>query len=86
VARNPDLHAGRLHRPHPGKGEVRIFDYVDPAVPMLQRMFERRPRGYRAIGYASSEAPPGFATPESGQVVEYDEKMLRALDDADDFG
>jgi superfamily II DNA or RNA helicase len=79
-------YAGRLHRSHPGKGEVRIFDYVDRAVPMLQRMFERRLRGYRAIGYASSEAPLGFATPESGHVVEYDEEMLRALDDAEDFG
>jgi superfamily II DNA or RNA helicase len=79
-------YAGRLHRPHPGKGEVRIFDYVDRKVPMLQRMFVRRLRGYRAIGYASSEAPLGFATPEGGHVVEYDEEMLRALDDADDFG
>jgi superfamily II DNA or RNA helicase len=78
-------YAGRLHRPHPGKREVRIFDYVDRAVPMLQRMFVRRLRGYRAIGYASSEAPLGFATPEGGHVVEHDEEMVRALDDAGDF-
>ena len=64
---------------------MRIFDYVDRAVPMLQRMFVRRLRGYRAIGYASSEAPLGFATPEGGHGVEYDEEILRALDDADDF-
>lgn len=44
-------YAGRLHRLHPGKTEVRIYDYVDRDVPMLARMFERRLRGYRAIGY-----------------------------------
>ena len=46
-------YTGRLHRLHPGKTEVRIFDYVDRDVPMLWRMFEKRLRGYRAIGYAS---------------------------------
>jgi superfamily II DNA or RNA helicase len=45
-------YTGRLHRLHPGKREVRIFDYVDREVPMLLRMFEKRLRGYRAIGYA----------------------------------
>ena len=44
-------YTGRLHRLHPGKTEVRIFDYVDRGVPMLERMFEKRLRGYRAIGY-----------------------------------
>jgi len=44
-------YAGRLHRLHPDKTEVRIYDYVDSGVPMLVRMFERRLRGYRAIGY-----------------------------------
>ena len=40
-----------VHRLHPDKTEVRIYDYVDRDVPMLARMFERRLRGYRAIGY-----------------------------------
>ena len=43
-------YAGRLHRLHPGKREVRIIDYVDSNVPMLARMFERRCVGYRAMG------------------------------------
>ncbi len=50
-------YTGRLHRQHPNKTEVRIFDYVDRAVPMLARMFEKRLRGYRAIGYTRVEAP-----------------------------
>ncbi len=53
-------YVGRLHRLHPGKKEVRVFDYVDRAVPKLRRMFEKRLRGYRAIGYAESEVPEGF--------------------------
>ncbi len=46
-------YAGRLHRLHPDKTEVRIYDYVDHEVPMLARMFERRLRGYHAIGYST---------------------------------
>jgi superfamily II DNA or RNA helicase len=48
-------YAGRLHRLHPDKTEVRIYDYVDRDVPMLARMFERRLHGYRAIGYSTEE-------------------------------
>ena len=48
-------YAGRLHRLHPGKHEVRIVDYVDSKVPMLARMFERRRVGYRAMGYREDD-------------------------------
>ena len=44
-------YSGRLHRLYAGKTEVRIYDYVDRRVPMLLRMFEKRLRGYRAMGY-----------------------------------
>lgn len=50
-------YAGRLHRAHPGKHEVRIYDYVDSNVPMLARMFEKRLRGFRAIGYVKHAQP-----------------------------
>jgi superfamily II DNA or RNA helicase len=73
-------YTGRLHRLHPGKREVRIFDYVDREVPMLLRMFEKRLRGYRAIGYARGEAPLGYAEPKEDLIVEYDEDVLRTLD------
>jgi superfamily II DNA or RNA helicase len=72
-------YTGRLHRLHPGKREVRIFDYVDREVPMLLRMFEKRLRGYRAIGYARGEAPLGYAEPNDDLVVEYDD-VLRVLE------
>ena len=72
-------YTGRLHRLHPGKREVRIFDYVDREVPMLLRMFEKRLRGYRAIGYARGEAPLGYAEANDDLVVDCDD-LLRVLD------
>lgn len=73
-------YSGRLHRLHPGKTEVRIFDYVDRAVPMLMRMFEKRLRTYRAIGYAHGEAPLGLAETADERTIEYDEEAVRHFD------
>jgi superfamily II DNA or RNA helicase len=44
-------YVGRLHRLHDNKRFVQVYDYVDGYVPMLARMYERRLRGYDAIGY-----------------------------------
>ena len=49
-------YTGRLHRLHPGKEEVRIYDYVDSRVAVLARMFERRLAGYRSIGYKPDDS------------------------------
>jgi superfamily II DNA or RNA helicase len=65
-------YTGRLHRLRPGKTEVRIFDYVDREVLMLLRMFERRLRGYRSIGYARDEAPLGYAVASDPVQIEYE--------------
>jgi superfamily II DNA or RNA helicase len=78
-------YTGRLHRFHRAKKEIRIFDYVDREVPMLLRMFEKRLRGYRGIGYARGEAPLGYAEPADEFVLEYDEEVLRSLTELDDF-
>ena len=48
-------YTGRLHRQRSEKKEVRIYDYVDRNVPMLARMFEKRMKGYRALGYARGD-------------------------------
>ncbi|EEV2527741.1 DEAD/DEAH box helicase family protein [Escherichia coli] len=44
-------YAGRLHREHTGKSDVRIIDFVDTAYPVLLRMWDKRQRGYKAMGY-----------------------------------
>lgn len=56
-------YAGRLHRLHKGKREVRIYDYADLDVPMLSRMFDKRCHGYEAVGYEillPASAVPGW--------------------------
>jgi len=53
-------YSGRLHRLHPDKRDVWIFDYVDRDVPVLARMFERRRAGYRALGYCEGDPPHDF--------------------------
>jgi superfamily II DNA or RNA helicase len=73
-------YTGRLHRLHPSKREVRIFDYVDSQVPILRRMFEKRLRSYRAIGYARGEAPLGHAEPSHERFIEYDDEPLPIFD------
>ena len=58
-------YAGRLHRLHDSKREVRIYDYADFEVPMLVRMFDRRCKGYEAVGYRillPASAVPGWPT------------------------
>ena len=44
-------YAGRLHRLHDNKQVVVIYDYVDAMVPVLDKMFLKRRKGYEAIGY-----------------------------------
>ena len=44
-------YAGRLHRLYAGKEEVLIYDYVDVHIPVLERMYHKRIKGYAAIGY-----------------------------------
>lgn len=52
-------YAGRLHREHATKTDVRIVDFVDTGHPALLRMWDKRQRGYRAMGYriAGKSAP-----------------------------
>lgn len=44
-------YAGRIHRELEGKDQVTIFDYVDSSLPMLQRMFKKREKNYKLMGY-----------------------------------
>ena len=45
-------YAGRLHRLHEGKREVRIYDYIDSSSEMLERMYQKRLKGYASLGYS----------------------------------
>lgn len=54
-----EQYAGRLHREYPGKKNVYIFDYVDTHIPVFDKMYAKRLRTYKHIGYSlhTSDAP-----------------------------
>ncbi|MFZ5768518.1 MAG: DEAD/DEAH box helicase family protein [Bacillota bacterium] len=52
-----EQYAGRLHRLHEGKRVVMIYDYVDVHVAVLVRMYRKRLKGYRSIGYSIGHLP-----------------------------
>jgi len=44
-------YAGRIHRQSEGKLDTVIYDYVDTELPMLKRMFDKRNKSYKIMGY-----------------------------------
>jgi superfamily II DNA or RNA helicase len=44
-------YAGRLHRAHADKTEIRVYDYLDENHPITLAMFRRRAAAYRQMGY-----------------------------------
>lgn len=77
-------YAGRLHRQHEGKQEVRIYDYIDNNTEMLTRMYNKRLKGYAAIGYQAAAAPSGNA---AGNLIyssgDYWETFLQDISQAE---
>jgi superfamily II DNA or RNA helicase len=69
-------YVGRLNRLHEKKQIVRVYDYVDACVPVLNRMYEKRLRAYKAVGYTvarpvgelEAQAELKFASIESTAV------------------
>ncbi len=64
-------YAGRLHRAHPGKQDVLIYDYVDAELPVLRRMFAKRLRAYKSLGYELAQEASCYAlrAPETPGTV-----------------
>jgi superfamily II DNA or RNA helicase/very-short-patch-repair endonuclease len=85
-------YVGRLHRLYDCKREVRVYDYADLNVPMLARMFDRRCRGYEAVGYsllAPASAVPGWPADvplpvDPGWKSEYAASVRRLIRDGVD--
>jgi superfamily II DNA or RNA helicase len=63
-------YVGRLHRVHDNKRVVQVYDYVDDWVAMLERMYERRLKGYSAIGYTIDDTPAALASVSPGDTSE----------------
>ena len=62
-------YAGRLHRDYPDKKYVKIYDYVDIHIPVLERMYHKRLNGYSQIGYKVLSA---YHQPDTINMI-YDE-------------
>ena len=72
-------YCGRLHRNFVGKDEVLIFDYVDFRLPVFDRMYRNRLKGYKQLGYTIK---PVF---DSGKKEEVPSKLYSANDYKTDF-
>lgn len=48
-------YAGRLHRKHHAKTDIRIYDYVDQGVSVLAAMYKKRLKAYKIMGYEVKE-------------------------------
>lgn len=48
---NVEQYAGRLHRDYEQKKDVIIYDYVDAHIRVLEKMYHKRLRAYKKIGY-----------------------------------
>lgn len=69
-------YAGRLHRLYDNKNEVQIYDYVDIYVGALERMYQRRLKGYDSIGYYVKS---GSKTQESKNCIYNNSNFIEAL-------
>jgi len=77
---NLEQYAGRLNRNYKGKEEVIIYDYVDYLIPVLERMYYKRLKGYKRIGYfCRTHADPGAKN--TGMI--YDQNEFVSIFDED---
>ncbi|WP_329609920.1 hypothetical protein, partial [Pseudomonas gessardii] len=49
-------YAGRLHRAHADKADVRVIDFVDAGNVALMRMWDKRQARYKAMGYRMADS------------------------------
>ncbi|WP_240510107.1 DEAD/DEAH box helicase [Virgibacillus profundi] len=49
-------YVGRFHRIHDNKNIVKVYDYVDHREEIFNNMFEKRKKGYKAMGYITEGA------------------------------
>jgi len=47
-------YAGRLHRAHPDKNVVEIYDYLDSGMALTVSMGRKRAKAYKGMGYETS--------------------------------
>ena len=65
------------------RGSDLIYDYVDSEVPILRKMFEKRLRGYSAIGYVLDDESQDLrpSAEDVGREQEYAPRFSDRLDE-----
>ena len=76
-------YAGRLHRLFKTKKEVRIYDYVDIQVKMLERMYQKRLNGYASMGYKAkgelaTDTPPDIIFDKDNFLPVFNQDIVAA--------
>ena len=76
-------YAGRLHRLFTPKKEVRIYDYVDIQVKMLEKMYQKRLNGYASMGYKAkgemaADAPPDIIFDKDNFLPVFNQDIVSA--------
>ncbi len=76
---------GRLDRDYPGKSEIIVYDYVDSHIPIFDKMYSKRLRAYKQIGYeVTGEENPdkhkANAIFDSGNYLETYERDLKGAE------
>ena len=61
-------YCGRLHRNFVGKEEVVIYDYVDFRLPVFDRMYQNRLKGYKQLGYTIRPKENNFENNDTSEV------------------
>lgn len=81
---NVEQYAGRLHRDYDGKQETVIYDYVDVHVQVLEKMYHKRLRAYKKIGYeiGSLESETQITTDMVFDVNSYQTALTSDLENA----
>lgn len=62
-------YCGRLHRNFAGKEEVVIMDYVDFRIPVFDRMYQNRLKGYKQLGYTIKPKEKDFDKSSSTEIT-----------------
>lgn len=68
-------YAGRLHREHSDKADVRIIDFIDSGHPALLRMWSKRQAGYKAMGYETDRKEMENTMSDEEKPVPSDEEI-----------
>ena len=68
---NVEQYAGRLNRDYEGKRDVVIYDYIDSHIPVLDRMYHKRLRAYKQIGFEICTSP-GIEATDTNAIFDSD--------------